>query len=98
AYVELRSEDNLDAERSVTSLLRTVKIFVELPHVAGNKAEAQAEILEKIKYFEGFVASINKKLENQRFVENAPAEVIEKERKKLADSLASIEALKKELK
>ncbi len=98
AYVELRSDNNLDAERSVTSLLRTVKIFVELPHVAGNKAEAQAEILEKIKYFEGFVTSINKKLENQRFVENAPAEVIEKERKKLADSLASIEALKKELK
>lgn len=98
AYVELRSDNNLSAERSVTSLLRTVKIFVELPHVAGNKAEAKAEILEKIKYFEGFVTSINKKLENQRFVENAPAEVIERERKKLADSLASIEALKKELK
>jgi valyl-tRNA synthetase len=53
--------------------------------------------LEKIKYYEGFVQAINKKLGNAKFVENAPADVIEKERKKLADSLSNIESLKKEL-
>jgi len=97
AYVEVRNENDLIAGQSVTALLHTIRIFVQLPHDAGNKAEAQTEVLEKIRYFEGFVASINKKLENRKFVENAPAEVLERERKKLADSLASIESLKKEL-
>ena len=70
---------------------------MELPEGSGNKSEEREQILEKIKYFEGFVVSLNKKLENQKFVDNAPAEVLEKERKKLADSLANIVSLKSEL-
>jgi len=97
AFVEVKLVNDLISEQSVTSLLNTIKIFIQLPHVPGNKSEEKEQILEKIKYFEGFVTSLNKKLENQKFVDNAPADVLEKERKKLADSLANIESLKKEL-
>ena len=45
-------------------------------------------------YFEGFAASIEKKLSNPGFVNNAPAAVIENERKKGADALAKVAALK----
>lgn len=97
AFVELRSENDLIAGQSVTSLLQTIKLHVQLPHAAGNSSEDREQILEKIRYFESFVTTINKKLENQKFVDNAPADVLERERKKLADSLMNIESLKQTL-
>ncbi len=57
---------------------------------------AEIERLEKEqKYLEGFLASVMKKLSNERFVNNAPAPVVEAERKKQADAeskLANIRA------
>ncbi len=97
AYVSLHQVNDLDSQQSVSTLVHTIKVMVQLPNKGVNKEEAKAEILEKIKYYEGFVQAINKKLGNAKFVENAPADVIEKERKKLADSLSNIESLKKEL-
>jgi valyl-tRNA synthetase len=46
---------------------------------------------------EGTIKGIQKKLGNARFVDNAPAEVVDKERKKLADKEARIELLKAEI-
>lgn len=70
-----------------------------------DKIDVRAEIerLEKEKaYFEGFLKSVLKKLSNERFVNNAPASVVEGERKKQADAesklaniTASLDALKK---
>lgn len=97
AFVSVHDNNDLIADQSVSALVRTVKVQVQMPVKSVNKDEAKAEILEKIKYYEGFVNAINKKLENAKFVENAPPAVIEKERKKLADSLSNIESLKKEL-
>ena len=55
--------------------------------------EAEVARLEKeITYLEGFKNSIEKKLSNERFVANAPAQVVEAERKKLADTLKKLEA------
>ncbi len=49
---------------------------------------------EELKYQTGFVTSVQKKLGNERFVNNAPEDVVSKEKKKLEDGLARIEALK----
>lgn len=97
AYVSLHQVNDLDSQQSVSTLVHTIKVMVQIPNKGVNKEEAKVEILEKIKYYEGFVQAINKKLGNAKFVENAPSDVIEKERKKLADSLSNIESLKKEL-
>ena len=51
------------------------------------KAEAE------IKRLQGFMAGIQKKLQNERFVQNAPAQVVELERKKLSDAESKIAAL-----
>ena len=56
--------------------------------------EERASLLKDVAYFEGFAASIEKKLSNPGFVNNAPAAVIENERKKGADALAKVAALK----
>ena len=44
------------------------------------------------------MAGIEKKLQNERFVQNAPAQVVELERKKLADAQSKIAALEATIK
>ena len=53
-----------------------------------HKAQAEIERLE------GFKSGIAKKLQNERFVQNAPAQVVELERKKFADAESKIQALR----
>jgi valyl-tRNA synthetase len=48
-------------------------------------------------YLRGFVVSVDKKLGNEKFVQNAKPEVIENERKKKADALAKIQTLEESL-
>lgn len=68
--------------------------------VAGaiNLEEEIAKISEELKYTEGFLKSVQGKLKNERFVNNAPESVVAIERKKEADALAKIETLKASLK
>ena len=64
----------------------------------GNLIDAAAEIEKaetEIKRLQGFMMGIQKKLQNERFVQNAPAQVVELERKKLSDAESKIAALQK---
>ncbi|NJN24666.1 MAG: valine--tRNA ligase [Cyclobacteriaceae bacterium] len=54
-------------------------------------------IEEEIKYLQGFLVSVNKKLGNERFVQSAPAQVVELERKKHDDAEKRISALQEKL-
>ena len=63
----------------------------------GNLIDAEAEIQKmeaEIKRLEGFLMGIQKKLSNEKFVQNAPAQVVELEKKKQADAETKIAALK----
>ncbi|MBP3497776.1 MAG: hypothetical protein J6K33_08090, partial [Alistipes sp.] len=48
-------------------------------------------------YYEGFLASVMKKLSNERFVNSAPAQVVANERAKQADAEAKIAAIREQL-
>jgi valyl-tRNA synthetase len=52
---------------------------------------------EELKYTEGFLATVLKKLSNEKFVANAPGAVIKHERKKEADARARIVTLKESI-
>ena len=77
----------------VSFMVRTVEMSVPLTGLVD-----AAEELEKLKaaldYQEKFLASVRKKLSNERFVANAPEQVVANERKKESDSLSKIESLK----
>ena len=62
-----------------------------------NVEEEIKKLTDELKYTEGFLKSVQGKLSNERFVNNAPAQVIEMEQKKEADALAKIETLKSSL-
>ena len=55
-------------------------------------------ITKELEYQRGFVASIEKKLSNDRFVSGAPADVVEKERQKMNDGISRIGFLEDSLK
>tara|TARA_R110000868_G_scaffold82132_3_gene232066 strand:+ start:12916 stop:15546 length:2631 start_codon:yes stop_codon:yes gene_type:complete len=55
------------------------------------------KIEDELKYTKGFLLSVQKKLSNERFVSNAPEQVIAIERKKQSDAEAKIETLEKSL-
>ena len=59
---------------------------------------AEIEKMEaQLKHLEGFKAGVEKKLANERFVQNAPEAVVALERKKLSDSEEKIAALKESI-
>ncbi len=62
-----------------------------------NVEEEIRKLTEELEYTEGFLKSVQKKLANERFVNNAPEQVVASERKKEADALAKIETLKSSL-
>ena len=55
------------------------------------------KIKEELQYTKGFLKSVQGKLGNERFVDNAPEQVVAIERKKAADAEAKIETLEKSL-
>lgn len=70
----------------------TTTYEVPLADMIDTEAE-RAKLAKEIDYLNGFKASIEKKLSNERFVAKAPAAVVEGERKKLADAEAKIAQL-----
>ncbi len=55
-------------------------------------------VTKEIGYLEGFIKSVDKKLSNEKFVNNAPAAVVDKEKQKRADAESKLAALKESLK
>ena len=51
----------------------------------------------QIEYLEGFLKSVEKKLSNKSFVDNAPESVVNTEKKKRDDALVKLENLKKSI-
>jgi valyl-tRNA synthetase len=60
--------------------------------------EAQKEqLIKDLAYYEGFLITVERKLGNERFINNAKPEVIELERKKLSDAEMKIQSIKESL-
>ena len=84
-------------DKAVAIMVRTTELFVPLQDNV-NKDEEIKKINEQIKYYEGFKTSVEKKLSNEKFVNNAPEKVVELEKKKLADCISKLESLNEQLK
>lgn len=82
---------------SVSFLAANQTFFISLGDTLDLEVE-RMKLEDELKYLEGFLGSVEKKLSNQRFVENAPPAVIENERKKQADAQLKISQLKERLK
>ena len=77
-------------------IVKTTQYFVPLGGLIDVEAERQ-KMGEELTYLEGFLASVMKKLSNERFVNSAPEKVVANERAKKADAEAKIAAIKERL-
>jgi valyl-tRNA synthetase len=81
---------------STPFIVRTIEFFIPLEGKVDAVKEREA-IQKEINYQKGFLASIDKKLSNEKFVAGAPPQVIEMERKKKADAEAKVKSLEESL-
>lgn len=72
----------------------TFYIVSEKPIDTANQKE---ELLKELEYLKGFLASVEKKLSNERFVQNAKPEVVELERRKKEDAETKIKVIEASL-
>lgn len=71
--------------------------FIPMAGAVDVEAE-KAKLEEELTYTRGFLKSVEKKLSNERFVNNAPAKVVEIEQQKKQDAEAKIQAIESSLK
>ncbi|MBR1513976.1 MAG: valine--tRNA ligase [Bacteroidales bacterium] len=77
-------------------IVGSTEFFVPLTDNVDVEAEIK-KLEEELKYAQGFLKSVEAKLSNERFVNGAPAAVVEKERKKKADAEAKIAVIEQQL-
>lgn len=80
-------------EAALSFRVKSTEFFIPIGDAIDVEAELE-KIEKELSYTEGFLNSVRKKLSNERFVSNAPEQVIAIERQKEADALAKIETLK----
>ena len=85
-----------DVEGATRFMVKAAEYFVPMSENVDVEAEL-AKLEEELKYTQGFLMSVNKKLGNARFVDNAPAKVVEMERKKAADAEQKIAVLEEQI-
>ena len=83
-------------EGSLSYRVKSNEYFIPIEGAIDVEAE-KGKIQEELKYTEGFLKSVQKKLSNERFVNNAPDNVIAVEKAKQADAEAKIQMLKASL-
>jgi valyl-tRNA synthetase len=84
-------------EGAASFMVGTTEYFIPM----GGELDIEGEltkIQEDLDYNRGFLINVMKKLENERFVQNAPANVLALERKKKSDAESKIKSLKERMK
>ncbi len=81
---------------ALTYRVKSNEYFIPMAGAIDVEAEIK-KLTEELNYTEGFLKSVQKKLSNERFVNNAPEQVVTSEKKKEADALAKIDTIKASL-
>jgi valyl-tRNA synthetase len=81
---------------TITVVVGSTKFFIETENAVDNSSQKE-QLLKDLEYQKGFLASVEKKLSNERFVQNAKPDVVELERRKKTDAEQKIKALEESL-
>jgi len=96
AYLsEIKISDEIPAN-ALAFLVDTEKFFL----ITGGLIDSEEEIArltEELNYVKGFITQVEKKLSNERFVQNAPEAVVNKERQKLEDGKERMRVIEESL-
>ncbi len=96
AFLSEIEQTNEKPENAIAFLVKRTEFFIPLTANFDKAAEID-KIQKELEYLKGFLASVMKKLDNERFVHNAPANVLELERTKRDDAESKIKSLEERL-
>lgn len=82
---------------TISIVVDTDKLYIEAETATVDTGMQKEQMQKELDYLKGFLVSIEKKLGNERFVQNAKPEVIEIERKKQSDAEAKIKTIEESL-
>jgi valyl-tRNA synthetase len=94
--IEKIEEVSEKPENSLSFIVGSQEYYIPMTGSIDVEAEV-AKLSDELKYTEGFLNSVMKKLSNERFVNNAPEAVVASEKKKQSDAEARIKVLKEQL-
>lgn len=92
--VELISDD--DPDDAVSFIVKNVEYFVPVGSLVDREEEIE-KLEAELEYTKGFLKSVQNKMNNERFVRNAPKQVVEKERQKMTDAEVKIGVLESQI-
>jgi valyl-tRNA synthetase len=81
---------------SISIVVQKDKFYIETEKEI-DTASQKEQLLKDLDYLKGFLSSVEKKLGNERFVQNAKPEVVDIERRKKADAEAKIRAIEESI-
>ncbi|HRS53074.1 MAG TPA: valine--tRNA ligase, partial [Bacteroidales bacterium] len=84
-------------ENAYTFVIQNSEFFIPVNENYFNKKIEITKIEKEISYLKSFLETVEKKLTNQKFIENAPSNVIENEKKKKIDIINKIKILQENL-
>jgi valyl-tRNA synthetase len=87
---------NSSVSGAISVVVQKDKLYLQTEQVIDTAAQKE-QLLKDLDYYKGFLASVEKKLGNEKFVSNAKPEVVEAEQKKKEDALARIKAIEESL-
>jgi valyl-tRNA synthetase len=85
-----------EVESSLRFMVKSSEFFIPFSEAIDKDAEIE-KLQKELDYFKGFLISVEKKLSNKAFVDNAPEKVVKIEEKKKADAEEKINLISKQL-
>ena len=89
-YVEQKPDN------AMTFLFKSTEFYIPFTETIDVESEIK-KLKEELEYNKGFLKSVQAKLQNESFVNNAPPKVIDMEKKKLADAESKIKIIEEKL-
>ena len=83
-------------ENAVSFMVGTTEFYIPMEDILDVDEEIN-KLTEELDYTKGFLSSVMKKLENERFVQNAPEKVVNMEKKKKEDAESKIKTLEERI-
>lgn len=80
-----------------TFIVKNVEYFIKQELDSESAKEKLDKLLKELEYTKGFLASVENKLNNEKFIQNAPQNVVEREKQKYIDALNRIKALEEQI-
>ncbi|MGN6647076.1 MAG: valine--tRNA ligase [Cytophaga sp.] len=85
-------------EGCASFVIKNDEFFFSIQSSQVDVAEEKARIEKELEYTKGFLASVEKKLSNEKFVQNAAPHILENEKQKQQDALSKLKSLEEALK